>query len=583
MKDELTYSIVISLLHKQDLLLNLLHFSVKKEVEECNSLGTLFRSNNFSSKLMKYYSQRIGHSYLKKLLGPLIDTICLNPTKFEINPERVSKNENIQTNITNVYKLVDGFLNSFISSIEDTLVEYRKYCGFIYLEVEKKFKTSIDSNPLLPKHLAVGGFLFLRLICPCIMDPVKYKIFSGKLTPEAQRFLLIISKILQNLSNGIMTPIKEKYMAPFTNLIKKWLPSLKYFFDKISNGPYYNFQSTIKSNHEVSLGELYNAKSIIYNIIFDKINSLKDSIQNNEYQLLVKFMNQVEQVGAKPILYPPIFVTKFEHEKFIEYFTSTLHMYLSRTYLQMIENLYEKLEKPILRYLFQCKPDWIYYKKGSNVELEIIEILETYHSIFKRNFLDEQIINHFFEIIGFMIDDFIFNRFIKMKNIQTCGAVEIKIAICSIENWFDLNNIRSFRGHDELYLKKLFSYSRQYMNLLFIPSEQFFKDPSIWKDVCPLLKEDHISVLLTDLIKDFDGKLMKFTGDINTLLHHTVVDFFKYTDLNGKYVQKPLFDLGLNQQRVTTLDQIKIPKRFDRKDLEFLETRFYIRLKKPKF
>lgn len=583
-KDELTYSIVISLLEKQDLLLNLLHFSVKKEVEETESLGTLFRSNNFSSKLMKFYSQRIGHSYLKKMLGPIIDTICNNPTKFEINPDKVPKNENLETNIANVYKIVDEFLTYFISSIEDTLVEYRRYCGYIYEEVEKKFKS--DSSPLAPKHLGVGGFLFLRLICPCLMDPVKHKMFQGKVTPDAQRFLLIVSKILQNLSNGTTDSVKEKYMSPFFNLIKKWIPTLREFYDKISNGPYYNFQSTIKSNHEVTLGEIYNAKSIVYGNLFQNFNSLKDSIPEKEYLLLGKFMNQVEQVGAKPILFPPIFVTKFETENFIEYFASTLHMYLSRTYLQMIENLYEKLEKPIIRYLFlfekEIQSNSSMLKKSMNIELEVVEILDSYLSTFQKNNMDPQVINHFFETIAIMIDDFIFNRFIKQKNIQMYGAVEIKMAMSSIETWFEMNNIRSFRENDSLHLKKLFSHSRQCMNLIFIPAEQVIKDLTICQDICPLLKEEHIAVLLNESLKSFKGKLNKFTGDINTLLLHSVVDFSKYSDLNGKFIQKPLFDLNLNLQRITTLDKIKIPKRFDKKEFEFLLTRFYIKLRKLK-
>jgi hypothetical protein len=69
-------------------------------------------------------------------------------------------------------------------------------------------------------HQFVGGFYFLRFICPALVAPAAYGLVKSDLAPENQRTLILISKVLQNLSNHILFGEKEPFMMfmnPFIN------------------------------------------------------------------------------------------------------------------------------------------------------------------------------------------------------------------------------------------------------------------------------------------------------------------------------------------------------------------------------
>jgi Ras GTPase-activating-like protein IQGAP2/3 len=64
-------------------------------------------------------------------------------------------------------------------------------------------------------HLAqVGGFLFLRWVNPALMTPEVYDLMPEGKVPSARsrRNLILMTKIVQNLSNGLTFGKKEQYM-----------------------------------------------------------------------------------------------------------------------------------------------------------------------------------------------------------------------------------------------------------------------------------------------------------------------------------------------------------------------------------
>ena len=80
-------------------------------------------------------------------------------------------------------------------------------------------------------HKAAAGFLFLRLFSPAIISPHEYGIYKEKPERELQRFLILISKVLQNLSNGVY--FRESYMENMNNFISKNLPTIRQYFDDL--------------------------------------------------------------------------------------------------------------------------------------------------------------------------------------------------------------------------------------------------------------------------------------------------------------------------------------------------------------
>jgi len=99
---------------------------------------------------------------------------------------------------------------------------FRCYCNYLSNTVEEKFKTDNTDAALEVRQLAVGGFIFLRLICPALINPEAANLtVPGELNNDSRRFLVIITKILQNLANGTIVANKEGFMDYFTIMIKK--------------------------------------------------------------------------------------------------------------------------------------------------------------------------------------------------------------------------------------------------------------------------------------------------------------------------------------------------------------------------
>ncbi|EFA76778.1 regulator of chromosome condensation domain-containing protein [Heterostelium album PN500] len=89
------------------------------------------------------------------------------------------------------------------------------------------------------KHSSVGGFVFLRFLCPAIIAPYTAGLVDEAPGPEATRALVLIGKVLQNLANGIEFGQKESFMIPVNRFIIGNLSRLNEYFDKLTDVPDY--------------------------------------------------------------------------------------------------------------------------------------------------------------------------------------------------------------------------------------------------------------------------------------------------------------------------------------------------------
>ena len=116
------------------------------------------------------------------------------------------------------------------------------------------WKLSQEVQRLFPDatYTIIGGFIFLRFICPAIIAPDGYGILNGDFptskflsphsvilfateVPDAsRRGLILISKVLQNLSNGVEFGQKEEYMLPLNPFITENIPMMHRFFDRLA-------------------------------------------------------------------------------------------------------------------------------------------------------------------------------------------------------------------------------------------------------------------------------------------------------------------------------------------------------------
>lgn len=111
-------------------------------------------------------------------------------------------------------------------------------------------------------YYVIGGFFFLRFVGPAIVSPDGFDVYEWsmffeffcfkiidqliiiilllkELAPEARRALVLISKVIQNLGNGVEFGKKEEYMLPFNDLIIEKTPEVNAFFDELAVNIFY--------------------------------------------------------------------------------------------------------------------------------------------------------------------------------------------------------------------------------------------------------------------------------------------------------------------------------------------------------
>merc|ERR1711991_722856 len=71
----------------------------------------------------------------------------------------------------------------------------------------------LEEHQRVQNSIAVGGFMFLRFLVPALTAPEAFQMVHELPTPEERKLLVMIGKVLQNLSNGKEFGSKEKFMT----------------------------------------------------------------------------------------------------------------------------------------------------------------------------------------------------------------------------------------------------------------------------------------------------------------------------------------------------------------------------------
>jgi hypothetical protein len=219
----------------QRFLYDILYTVIELEVARCSSKGVLFRSNNIASKFVSHAVRMYGGlKYLHRVLTPCLQKICAYNVLLEVNPARVKPEDNVNI-AENMEKVLE-----FAQDVVDSVVRHEHLLPNIitalnyHLRKHTELKFPEEENV---GFIATSGLLFLRFICPALASPQLYGLPSTGSNNNAQRNLLMISKIIQNLANNVFFGDKESFMIPANTFIASNLPKLNFFFDSIFAEP----------------------------------------------------------------------------------------------------------------------------------------------------------------------------------------------------------------------------------------------------------------------------------------------------------------------------------------------------------
>ena len=235
--------------------LDLLLSFVAAEIRASEHEGTLFRASSFACKLFTQYARYNALKYLWLTLGYYVNQLAefariersddrdsiLGPGNMEIDPQRFADDEDGEVGLPsqfdirqNQYELLtrtSKILKAIFASSNYMSPELRQFCASVINQVGAKFT---DNNA---NYKAVGGFVFLRLLCPAIVAPHVYGLLPENPNETSQRYFILIAKTLQNLANETLPGTNEEFMEPINEFITKNISSLHAWIDSLCANP----------------------------------------------------------------------------------------------------------------------------------------------------------------------------------------------------------------------------------------------------------------------------------------------------------------------------------------------------------
>eukprot|EP01126_Amoeba_proteus_P036881 TRINITY_DN3774_c0_g2_i11.p1 TRINITY_DN3774_c0_g2~~TRINITY_DN3774_c0_g2_i11.p1 ORF type:complete len:463 (+),score=92.05 TRINITY_DN3774_c0_g2_i11:459-1847(+) len=203
----------------------LIKLGIIAEVNQTVDAATLFRGNTVSTKMMTAFTKMTGAKYLQVIKKP-VEEVITNPCCYEIDLEKIPLHESLEVNKEKLTQTCQFFLDSILNSLPECPFPFHEIAFTLQQEVTKKFPNS--------KHSSIGGFIFLRFFCPAISSPETHQVSTTTLTKESRRALVLVSKVLQTLSNGLNFGNKEGYLVCMNEFIANNMERTRQFLEDIA-------------------------------------------------------------------------------------------------------------------------------------------------------------------------------------------------------------------------------------------------------------------------------------------------------------------------------------------------------------
>lgn len=200
------------------------------EIMTENDANTLFRATSFTTNLMTIYMKSICSEFLKFTIEPTIIKLLESKQSCELVPSKMKSPDDAKENLKFLLSVLDEITESIFSSVDACPRTLRYICGCLQKMVMKKW----PNDKLIKTHV-VSSFIFLRLLCPAILNPRQFNLIPVPPSPMATRSLIMVVKCLQNLANLVEFGTKAPYMTVVNLFILKNKERMIEFIDQLSN------------------------------------------------------------------------------------------------------------------------------------------------------------------------------------------------------------------------------------------------------------------------------------------------------------------------------------------------------------
>ncbi|KAL7712528.1 Ras-GAP domain-containing protein [Entamoeba marina] len=203
---------VLSLTYSKRLAMDFVSQMLKEEFARHTDHHSLFRENTSATRVAK--------------------NVINSGQSFEVDDHRETDPEQLEKNkealISACKRLFDSVINSF-----DLLPPGVKLLARVFSEYASQYFGELSDEA---RNSLTGSFIMLRYVNPAIFSPEKYGIVDDPKTISmmGRRNLILVSKVLQNVSNGVkFIPEKEPFMTPLNAVLDEYLDQFKKYFRRI--------------------------------------------------------------------------------------------------------------------------------------------------------------------------------------------------------------------------------------------------------------------------------------------------------------------------------------------------------------
>uniref|UniRef100_A0A182VZT1 Ras GTPase-activating protein 1 n=1 Tax=Anopheles minimus TaxID=112268 RepID=A0A182VZT1_9DIPT len=210
----------------------LLRILCQAEVARENETSTLFRGASLATTLMDLYMRAECTLFLQSAVSDTVQRILESKQSAELNPTKMDVNDDACSNAEFLLMILDQVTQSIFTSPDACPRTVRYICNCLQKSVVAKWPSP---NERLVRTRVVSGFIFLRLLCPALLNPRQFGLVNETPHQMATRSLIMVAKCLQNLANLVEFGGKEPYMEVVNPFILKNKERMIVFLDQLSS------------------------------------------------------------------------------------------------------------------------------------------------------------------------------------------------------------------------------------------------------------------------------------------------------------------------------------------------------------
>ena len=194
------------------------------------AFNTIFRGNSILSKALEKYDIRVGQEYLEKMLGPFIQKVVSENKNCVCDPKTCP--DDYEENYKNLLGYVEILWEKIYTTSNDLPREIRDE----WKNLRRNVELSVDPNDSETPLNALTAFIFLRFLCPAIMNPQLFNLTRGYHNANISRSLTLIAKVLMVFANrSEFKPHKDPSLMRLNiDFIDKHKDEIVAYYDRVT-------------------------------------------------------------------------------------------------------------------------------------------------------------------------------------------------------------------------------------------------------------------------------------------------------------------------------------------------------------